>query len=154
MVSEAAFLFSPVFYPVLEFYQNGAHHPGGPAGDSGAGGMGLCGLQISFPQAFVYPVYCFNADAISGDHAVLISGAGPAASYGYAGCRHTSCHFFHFPCVSDLQRVLQHSSRAAGGRKDRRRRRAWAFCKDRASAGLLGNPFRICAGLSGVLEYD
>ena len=62
--------------------------------------------------------------------------------------------FFHFPCVSDLQRVLQHSSRAAGGRKDRRRRRAWAFCKDRASAGLLGNPFRICAGLSGVLEYD
>ncbi len=98
----------PVFYPVLEFYQNGAHHPGGPDGDSGAGGMGLCGLQISFPQAFVYPVYCFNADTISGDHAVLISGAGPAASYGYAGCRHTSCHFFHFPCVSDLQRVRIH----------------------------------------------
>ena len=94
MVSEAAFLFSPVFYPVLEFYQNGAHHPGGPAGDSGAGGMGLCGLQISFPQAFVYPVYCFNADAISGDHAVLISGAGPAASYGYAGWRRYFPQFF------------------------------------------------------------
>ena len=62
--------------------------------------------RFPFPQAFVYPVYCFNADTISGDHAVLISGAGPAASYGYAGCRHTSCHFSTFPCVPDLQRVL------------------------------------------------
>ena len=64
-----------VFYGLLEFHEDCFLYSCRTVCDCGSGGMGVCGIPVSVPEMVVYPVYCADADAFSGDDAVQLSGA-------------------------------------------------------------------------------